>query len=164
MQSLTSGWFNGVDPFEALSVEETVSKFKEVYAKGGYLEGLLEKYFLNKNTLTFTMAPDRDYSKALAAEEATRLSREIEKYGGEAAARGPLTKQEAELAEIQEQAKKQDVSCLPTLKVEDIPRNMEKKELKTGEIEGVPVQWRIAPTNGLTYFRGKFFRETQRSH
>ncbi|RPA92156.1 hypothetical protein L873DRAFT_1710960 [Choiromyces venosus 120613-1] len=153
MHSLTSGWFNGVDPFEALSVEETVSKFKELYAKGGYLEGLLDKYFLNKNTLTFTMAPDRDHSKALAEEEAARLNREIEKFGGEVVAREPLTKQEAKLAEIQEQAKKQDLSCLPTLRVEDIPRNMEKKELKTGEIEGVPVQWRIAPTNGLTYFR-----------
>ncbi|KAG0638487.1 Metalloenzyme, LuxS/M16 peptidase-like protein [Tuber brumale] len=153
MQSLTSSWFNGVDPLEALSVEETVSKFKELYAKGKYLEGLLEKYFLNKNTLTFTMVPDRDYSEALVAKEAARLSREIAKFGGEMAAREPLTKQEAELAEIQERAKKQDVSCLPTLKVEDIPRNMEMKELKTGEIEGVPVQWRIAPTNGLTYFR-----------
>ncbi|PWW76210.1 hypothetical protein C7212DRAFT_295993 [Tuber magnatum] len=153
MQSLTSGWFNGVDSFGALSVEETVSKFKELYAKGGYLEGLLEKYFLSKNTLTFTMAPDRDHSKALAAEEAGRLNRVIAKFGGEAVARAPLTKREAELTEVQERAKKQDLSCLPTLKVEDIPRNMEKKELRTGEVEGVPVQWRIAPTNGLTYFR-----------
>lgn len=155
MQGLTSGWFNGVDPFEALSVEETVKEFKERYAKGGYMESLLEKYLLNKNTLTFTMAPDKDHPKRLAEEEAARLSREIEKLGGESEARVPLTKQEAELAEIQEKAKKQDLSCLPTLKVEDIPRTMDKKEYHFGDVGGVPVQWRIAPTNGLTYFRGQ---------
>lgn len=156
MQGLTPAWFNGVDPFDALSWEETVSKFKELYAKGGYLESLLKKYMLDANTLTFTMEPEPSYGKSLTNEEAARLAAEIEKVGGESAARGGLVEQELKLLEIQENARNQDLSCLPTVKVEDIPREMEKKPLQHGKIGNIPVQWRTAPTNGLTYFRGRF--------
>ncbi|KAF8539642.1 Metalloenzyme, LuxS/M16 peptidase-like protein [Trichophaea hybrida] len=153
MQGLTPGWFNGVDPFEDLAWEETVSKFKERYVQGGYLESLLKKYLLDTNTLTFTMAPDKNYGQALVNEEARRLAAELEKVGGESNARDSLVGQEMKLLEIQESARSQDLSCLPTLKVEDIPRKMEKKPLQHGKIGNVPVQWREAPTNGLTYFR-----------
>jgi len=154
MQGLTPGWFNGVDPFDDLAWEETVSKFKERYAQGGHLESLLKKYFLGANTLTFTMAPDKDYGQALVNEEARRLAGELEKVGGESSARDSLVEQEMKLLETQESARSQDLSCLPTLKVGDIPREMEKKPLQHGKIGNVPVQWREAPTNGLTYFRG----------
>ncbi|KAI5784916.1 Metalloenzyme, LuxS/M16 peptidase-like protein [Pyronema domesticum] len=152
MQGLTPAWFNGVDPFDSLSWESTVNKFKERYAEGGYLEGLLKKYLLGTHTLTFTMVPEKGYSHSLATEEKERLHREIEKAGGEAA-RESLVKQELELLEIQEAARDMDLSCLPTVKVSDIPREMEAKPLQHGKIGDVPVQWREAPTNGLTYFR-----------
>jgi len=155
MQGLTPAWFNGVDPFDALSWEETVSKFKELYAKGGYLESLLKKYMLDANTLTFTMEPEPSYGQSLTNEETARLAAEIEKAGGENAARDSLVEQELKLLEIQENACNQDLSCLPTVKVDDIPREMEKKPLQHGKIGNVPIQWRTAPTNGLTYFRGR---------
>ena len=148
MQRLKPSWFNGVDPFDALAWEETLSKFKEQYAKGGYLEGLIEKYLRNDKHLTFTMIPTEDYSTILATQEATRLQEEIK--GTE---RDVLEKQEAELLKVQETARKQDLGCLPTLRVSDISRQMEKKELDFGKVGGVGVQWRLAPTNGLTYFR-----------
>jgi Zn-dependent M16 (insulinase) family peptidase len=154
MQGLAPAWFNGVDPFDSLSWESTVNKFKERYAEGGYLEGLLKKYLLGTHTLTFTMVPEKEYGHSLATEEKERLHREIEKAGGEAA-RESLVKQELELLEIQEAARDMDLSCLPTVKVSDIPREMETKPLQHGKIGNVPVQWREAPTNGLTYFRGQ---------
>lgn len=153
MQGLTPAWFNGVDPFDVLAWESTVAAFKERYTPGNYLENLMDKYLLNTNNLVFTMAPSRDYTTDIAAEEAARLATEIEKLGGEIRAREITTKQEAELAEVQEAAKKQDLSCLPTLKVDDISKVTERKELSHTKIGEVPVQWRIAPTNGLTYFR-----------
>ncbi|KAL7276847.1 Mitochondrial presequence protease [Rhizina undulata] len=153
MQGLTPAWFNGVDPFDVLAWDENVSKFKERYSKGRYLEGLLEKYLLNNNTLIFTMAPSRTYTAEIADEEVTRLAAETKKVGDEIEAREKLTKQEVELLEVQEKARNQDLSCLPTLKVEDISRTFDKAELQHGNIGEVPVQWRIAPTNGLTYFR-----------
>ena len=155
MQGLTPAWFNGVDPFDALSWEETVTKFKERYSKGGYLESLLKNYMLDANTFTFTMTPDNNYGANLTSEENKRLAAELEKVGGEIAARDGLVEQELKLLEIQENARTQDLSCLPTVKVSDIPRDMEKKPLQPGTVGNVPVQWRIAPTNGLTYFRGR---------
>ncbi|KAI5805365.1 peptidase M16C associated-domain-containing protein [Peziza echinospora] len=149
MQRLKPTWFNGVDPFDSLAWEETLDKFKSQYAKGGYLEGLIEKYLLNDKHLTFTMAPSAEYESSLATAEAARLA-EIVKDSDRAA----LEKQEEELAAIQEAAREQDLSCLPTLHAKDIQRELEHKEVSFSKVGGVGVQWRLAPTNGLTYFRG----------
>lgn len=157
MQRLKPGWFNGVDPFDALAWEETVSAFKAKYAQDGYLESLLEKYLLNDKTLTFTMEPSVTYGDELAAEEASRLAGKIAEVtksaGGEENSRKQLEAQELELLEVQEQARNQDLSCLPTVHVRDIPRQMEKKATRDAVVKDVKVQWREAPTNGLTYFR-----------
>jgi len=147
-QRLKPSWFNGVDPFDALAWEETLSKWKAEYAKGGYFEGLIEKYFLNDKHLTFTMIPVEDYSTNLAKDEQTRLQEYIKDTD-----RNVLVKQEEELQRIQEAARHQDLSCLPTLRVSDISRQMESRHLQFGSVNGVGVQWRLAPTNGLTYFR-----------
>lgn len=154
MQGLTPAWFNGVDPFDALSWESTVSRFKQLYEQGGYLESLLKKYVLDGKNLTFTMFPEKSYEQSLVDEESARLATEITKVGGEESARSGLVEQELKLLEIQENARTQDLSCLPTVKVSDIPREMEKTTLQHSKIGNVPVQWRAAPTNGLTYFRG----------
>ncbi|KAF7902831.1 hypothetical protein EAF00_002734 [Botryotinia globosa] len=157
MQRIKPKWFEGVDPFEALAWNDTVAAFQREFEKGGYLEGLLEKYLLNDNTLTFTMAPSTTYGDELVAEEATRLAKKIaevtEKAGGEAEARAQLEKRELELLEEQGKSNTQDLSCLPTVHVKDIPRQDEKIELRDSKVENVNVQWREAPTNGLTYFR-----------
>jgi Zn-dependent M16 (insulinase) family peptidase len=157
MQRLKPKWFDGVDPFESLKWDETVAAFKAEYAKGNYFEGLMDKYLLNDNTLTFTMEPSATYADELVQEEATRLATKIaevtEKAGGEAQARELLEKQEAELLKEQAKSNTEDLSCLPTVHVKDIPRQMERKEVRDSTVNGIKVQWREAPTNGLTYFR-----------
>lgn len=157
MQRLKPGWFNGVDPFDSLAWDEIVSAFKARYANEGYLEGLVDKYLLNGNTLTFTMEPSSTYGEELAAEEASRLANKItevtKQAGSEDKARRQLEQQELELLKVQEQARNQDLSCLPTVHVRDIPRQMESKPTRDSSIRDVKVQWREAPTNGLTYFR-----------
>ena len=157
MQRLQPGWFNGVDPFDSLAFEETVSAFKQKLTEGGYLEGLLEKYLLNDRTLTFTMEPSLTYGEDIAIEESSRLAQKIaavsEKAGDRAKAHEELRAKELELLDIQEKARTQDLSCLPTVRASDIPRQMEKKIIRDASINNAKVQWREAPTNGLTYFR-----------
>jgi presequence protease len=157
MQRVKPKWFEGVDPFGSLAWNDTVSAFQGELAKGGYLEGLLEKYLLNDRTLTFTMEPSASYGEELVAEEESRLARKIaevtEKAGGESAAREQLAKRELELLEEQGKSNTQDLSCLPTVHVKDIPRQKEIIEVRDGNVDGVKIQWREAPTNGLTYFR-----------
>lgn len=157
MQRLKPHWFEGVDPFESLAWNDTVSAFEAKLAEGGYLEGLLEKYLLNDNTLTFTMTPSTTYADELVQEEATRLASKIsdvtKQAGGEAEARAQLEKRELELLEEQGKSNTQDLSCLPTVYVKDIPRQKEIHEVRDSKLGEVNVQWREAPTNGLTYFR-----------
>ncbi|KAK5141080.1 Mitochondrial presequence protease, partial [Oleoguttula sp. CCFEE 6159] len=157
MQRLKPGWFNGVDPFDALAWQKTVDAFKANYAQGGYLESLLEKYLLNDNTLTFTMEPSTSYGQELVDEEANRLALKIsettEQFSSEEEARKHLERQELELLEVQEKARDSDLSCLPTVHVKDIPRQKEKKGIRDTSLGKVKLQWREAPTNGLTYFR-----------
>ena len=157
MQRIKPKWFEGVDPFESLAWNDTVAAFEAELAKGGYLEGLLERYLLNDNTLTFTMTPSATYGDELVSEEATRLAGKIaeveKKAGGEAEARAQLEKRELELLEEQGKSNTEDLSCLPTVHVKDIPRQQEKIEVRDSKIDNFNVQWREAPTNGLTYFR-----------
>jgi Zn-dependent M16 (insulinase) family peptidase len=157
MQKIKPHWFEGVDPFEALAWNDTISAFEAEMAKGGYLEGLLERYLLNDNTLTFTMTPSTTYADELVEEEATRLASKIsdvtKQAGGEAEARAQLEKRELELLEEQGKSNTQDLSCLPTVYVKDIPRQKETAEVRDSKLGDVNVQWREAPTNGLTYFR-----------
>lgn len=157
MQRIKPKWFEGVDPFESLAWNDTIAAFEREFAKGGYLEGLLKKYLLNDNTLTFTMAPSATYGEELAQEEAIRLASKIAEVttqaGSEVEARAQLEKRELELLEEQTKSNTQDLSCLPTVHVKDIPRQQETYELRDSTIGTVHVQWREAPTNGLTYFR-----------
>ncbi|KAL8693906.1 MAG: hypothetical protein Q9218_001371, partial [Villophora microphyllina] len=157
MQRLQPGWFNGSDPLDMLAWNETVDAFKANCAQGNYLEGLLEKYLLNDRCLTFTMEPDENYGASLVEEENARLAREIagisQSLGGESEARAQLITQELKLLDAQSKAPTEDLSCLPSVHMLDIPRQLERKDVRDSKIGDVRVQWREASTNGLTYFR-----------
>lgn len=157
MQRIKPKWFEGVDPFESLAWNDTVKAFQAEMAKGGYLEGLLEKYLLNDETLTFTMEPSATYGEDLVKEEAERLARKIadvtNQAGSEAAAREQLEKQELELLEEQGKSNTQDLSCLPSVHVKDIPRKKDFVSFSETEVNGVETQFREAASNGLTYFK-----------
>ncbi|KAI6248051.1 Mitochondrial presequence protease [Erysiphe necator] len=150
-------WFQDVDPFESLKWNDTILAFRSKYIKGGYLEGLLERYLLNDNTLSFTMTPSKSYSKNLAQEEAERLARKIAEIsdiaGGDEEGRSYIINMEQELLHEQAKTNTEDLSCLPSVSVRDIPRTKVPVELSETRIKKINIQWRQAPTNGLTYFR-----------
>lgn len=158
IQRLKPGWFNGIDPFDALAWNSIVEHFKSEYAKGGYLEGLVQKYLLNNNTLQFTMQPASEYGAQLAAEEAqrleTKISEVIKQYSSEEEAQKNLRQRELDLLQEQDAGQSQSLDSLPTLHVSDIPRQQKQVDLSFSEVhKNTRVQWREAPTNGITYFR-----------
>ncbi len=157
LHRLKPKWFTGVDPFDSLAWNDTLAAFETEYAKGGYLEGLMDKYLLNDNTLTFTMAPSAEFVQELAKEEETRLqtriSKAVEAAGGEDKARAAFEAQELALLAEQGKSNTEDLSCLPSVHVKDIPRQKEPVVLRTETVGEVKLQLREAPTNGLTYFR-----------
>ncbi|KAI0188404.1 Metalloenzyme, LuxS/M16 peptidase-like protein [Astrocystis sublimbata] len=157
LQRLKGKWFSGTDPFDSLAWNDTVAAFEAKLAQGGYLESLMDKYLINDNTLTFTMAPSDGYSAELAKEEEERLASKIaqatEEAGGEEAARKFFEERELELLVEQNKSSTQDLSCLPSVHVRDIPRGKEPVIVRDEVLDGTKIQWREAPTNGLTYFR-----------
>ncbi|KAL7937274.1 Metalloenzyme, LuxS/M16 peptidase-like protein [Trichoderma chlorosporum] len=157
LNRLKPKWFNGSDPFDSLAWNDTIAAFQAKMAEGGYLEGLMDKYLLNDNTLTFTMAPSASFGDDLIAEEQARLSSKIQdavnKAGDEESARLKFEKQEQDLLVEQNKTNTEDLSCLPTVYVKDIPRSTEPTVVRDEIANGIPIQWREAPTNGLTYFR-----------
>ncbi|KAF1815854.1 hypothetical protein P152DRAFT_471236 [Eremomyces bilateralis CBS 781.70] len=157
VQRLKPSWFNGIDPFDALAWTEVVDAFKQRYEAGGYFESLIEKYLVNERTFTFTMEPSESYALDLQAEEQERLSTKIAEASKDVSsadeAYARLAERELELVRVQEEARNQDLSCLPSVHVKDIPRQKERNPVSDSNVENVRVQWRQAPTNGLTYFR-----------
>jgi Zn-dependent M16 (insulinase) family peptidase len=160
VQRLKPGWFNGIDPFDALAWNKTVETFKAEYASNPtYLEDLLKKYLLVEESLTFTMVPTASYGEDLKAEEQTRLREKIAeaiaKYPSEQEALEDIRRCEAELQAEQEDGREQNLECLPSLKVDDIPRAKDHPQLRDEDTAkgNVRVQWYEAPTNGLAYFR-----------
>ncbi|KAI2463453.1 Metalloenzyme, LuxS/M16 peptidase-like protein [Annulohypoxylon bovei var. microspora] len=157
LHRLKGKWFSGTDPFDSLAWNDTVAAFEAKLAEGGYLEGLMDKYILNDNTLTFTMAPSETYGAEIAKEEDDRLAAKImeatREAGGEEAARKFLEQRELDLLVEQGKSNTQDLSCLPTVYVKDIPRKKEPAVIRDEAAHGTTIQWHEAPTNGLTYFR-----------
>lgn len=157
LNRLKGKWFNGTDPFDSLAWNDNIAAFKNKLAEGGYLESLIDKYLLNDNTLTFTMAPSATYGEELVKEEQERLSgmisEAVKKAGGEDQARDYFEKREQDLLVEQNKTNTEDLSCLPTVHVKDIPRTKEEVTVRDENLNGTPTQWREAPTNGLTYFR-----------
>ncbi|KAL8970400.1 MAG: hypothetical protein Q9183_001541 [Haloplaca sp. 2 TL-2023] len=157
MQRLQPGWFNGSDPFDMLAWDTTVNAFKARCARPRYQEGLLKQYLLNDKCMVFTMEPDEGYGSDLIREEESRLTRKIaqisESAGDALGGRSQLVTQELELLQAQNKAPIEDLSCLPSVHVHDISRQLEKKSVRDSKVEEVAVQWREASTNGLTYVR-----------
>ncbi|KAI9718324.1 MAG: Mitochondrial presequence protease [Chrysothrix sp. TS-e1954] len=152
---LQDGWFNGVDPFNTVSPEELIAAFRET--SPAYLRGLYDKYLLEGNTFTFVMEPEPAFNQKMAEEESSRLERKISEVNAQfpsvEEANKSLEEQETALLEIQEHPDNDDVSCLPSVHIRDVPRKIDKFELRQALVDDTKVQWREAPTNGLTYFR-----------
>ncbi|KAK5173600.1 Mitochondrial presequence protease [Saxophila tyrrhenica] len=158
IQRLKPGWFNGIDPFDALAWNKIVEEFKAEYAQPGRLEGLLKQYLDNGNTLTFTMVPDETYGEKLASEEAQKLQSRIvdtvKQFSSEEEAHKQLVERELKLLQEQTAGQTESLDSLPTLHVSDIPRKQQPVQLRDANFSNnAKVQWRETATNGITYFR-----------
>ncbi|CAO3609626.1 unnamed protein product [Cunninghamella blakesleeana] len=148
MHSLTP-WFNGANPIDLIGINKHIYRLRNELQTASIFETLIDKYLLrNKHRLTFIMHPDVSYTGKISHEEKNRLSSKT----------SSLTNKEKQLILEQSQllSKKQnmneDLSCLPTLHLNDIQLKQQKIELEHMGL-GIPVQWRNTSTNGITYVK-----------
>lgn len=144
-------WTHDGDPMLLLQVNRQVEQFKEqLKANPKYLQDIVKKYFKeNAHRLTLVMSSDEQFDKTQQEAEKGKLQQMLKKFSdGE---KKKLYEQGLELAEIQ--SRKEDVSCLPTLRIEDIERRLEPVKTISVNSNGTPVQLCVQPTNGVAYFR-----------
>ncbi len=159
MDKVLPSWFNGVDPMESLKWNDVVDAFKEKLKQPDYLTGLVHKYFGNDKCLVFTMDPLESFNKDTEAREAARresvLSRLETKAQSSDQALQELQKQELDLLNEQENMKDANLDTLPSLHVQDIQREKERKPVYHRDLGNSKSLWRATETNGITYFQAK---------
>lgn len=152
LNSIVPTWVNGLEPVKNLQVQNLLNRFKEDYEANGLeiFEELIGDTLLNEATPTFkfTMKPTADYNEKLAIAEKEKLAGKVE----------ALTEEDKTIIfqRSQELAKKQqepgDVSVLPTLTMDDIPRQGDIYALTFKKLgNGGQIQKRVTNTNDLVY-------------
>jgi len=159
LEKSLSGWFNGTNPLHALAWNEVIDSFKQRMQEPKFLEKLVEKYLLNDKCLHFSMMPSENYNARLEEKEEVRRQQILHKLESKAASSEAvlteLGKQELALLEEQESAQQSNLESLPTLHIQDISRQKQRKPIRTSNIGDVNCVWRETSTNGITYFQAK---------
>lgn len=150
LYSILPGWTNQVDPLEGLLFDETLARFREdIEQKGDRLfYDLLDKYVIDKASFNYSMQGVEDFSNTLETEESNRLKTKVSLLNDED--KEVVYKRGLQLQE--KQNGKEDLSCLPSLKVTDISRQGDAYQVKKQESN---ITCRITDTNGISYIRAK---------
>lgn len=144
---ISGPWFHGGDPVKAIRLDEDLERLNRELEKGPFFENLIRKHFLdNPHRVLFTLVPDQEKEE----KEKQRVAEELERR------RAHLT--EADIRNIREensaleamQASEEDLSCLPTLEVSDVPPDVTVVHPDSG-YEAVPAACYRKPTSGIFY-------------
>lgn len=146
--SFAGSWLHEGDPARILNLNADLQRLREELLTEPLFENRINKYFIeNKHRALLTLAPDQD----MESRETERVVAELESI------KAGLTKEGIE--KIREDTKrlemlqvtKEDLSCLPTLEISDIPPSVE--DIKESSSYGdIPVSCYEQPTGGILYF------------
>ncbi|PVU94525.1 hypothetical protein BB559_002974 [Furculomyces boomerangus] len=150
MQMISSSWFLDIDPFVILNVESNLARLREESSKGNPFADIARKYLLNSDhSLKFTMTASSEFPNKQTTQEAKMLASMVKTLTEENM--NVIDEQAEELAKVQKQV--EDISCLPTLVLDDVSRNINRYAIDLSSVESVPVQWRVTATNGISYLK-----------
>jgi Zn-dependent M16 (insulinase) family peptidase len=146
--TFAGAWLHGGDPVKILKFEDNLKKLRKRMEQDSFFENQLRKYFLNNaHRIRLTMVPDQQ----LEFNETARVQDELEKIK-QNLSRSKMDKirQEAKALQLQQEAVA-DVSCLPTLQIEDIPASV-PTIIETAFDPKSSVTVYNQPTSGILYF------------
>ncbi len=119
--NIMAPWIHGGQVSEVLQFEKLLETIKSKIAKGDYFENLIKKHFLNNNHRTLLiLSPDEKMQNRLDIEESEKLKK-IKKSLSEKAKK-EIIKNSKALEDLQ--TTKEDLSCLPSLELSDIDKNI----------------------------------------
>lgn len=147
-----STWFHGGDPLDVLLFDEDLEKIREKALSSKFFEEYIKKYFLdNPHRVLMVLNPDPEKGKREAEKERKELEEkrrlltvsDLEK----------IREREETLVILQET--KEDLSCLPSLEISDISREI-KKESPDRISEDKKIYFYDKPTSEIFYFTSLF--------
>lgn len=151
------GWLHGSGPEATLSFARVLERAKEAMRTDPrWLEGLARKWLLdNPHRSTVTVRPEAGLFERLRAEETAALAnREAALSEAE---RTAIREAQRRLSAAQEAPDSPErLALLPMLRVEDLPRTIEKIPREGGSAAGLPVTLRPNFTNGIVYLELAF--------
>lgn len=155
-RKMLRGWLHGLDPEQTLAFEAPFSEIKKLASQGPFFEKLIEKWLLNNpHRSDLLLYPDPDLLKNMAEQERENVEKEIaglNQQGKEAL----LQKQQDFLAFQQKEETAEEINCIPMLKRESLPAQVQKLALQEREIQSVPVLYQELFSNKIVYLNIAF--------
>jgi Zn-dependent M16 (insulinase) family peptidase len=139
---------HGGDPVKILKFDDDLTKLRGVMKQEPFFENLIEKCLLtNSHRIRLTMVPDQQMEQ----NETLRVQRQLEKTK-KSLSRSRIEKiqQDAKALQLRQETE-DDVSCLPTLQIEDIPPSVPIVK-ETAYDSKSAVTFYNQPTSGIFYF------------
>ncbi len=141
-------WFHGGDAANLLNLDGELERLRVEIEKGGFFEQKLRTYFLdNTHRVQLILSPDSE----LEVKRAQTVRDELDQIESRLTSED---KDEIKLgAETLEklQESEEDLTCLPTLSIDDIVPDIKIVKKSTG-YESLPASCYSQPTSGIFYF------------
>ena len=148
LMRLFGPWLHGGDPLDVLNFSEQLGRLRQDVEQGGFFEGLLRKWLLdNPHRVTLVLQPDVDMGAR--QEAAIRATLDARQQQLDETEREELVEQAKQLKDAQEAP--EDLSCLPTLTLADIPAQEAPVIVRKVDHSQVATYWFDQPTNGIGY-------------
>lgn len=146
---LAGCWFHGGEPERLLLLDDDLTAIRQAVKQGGYFEGLIRDRLLNNpHRVRFTLAPDSALAEIQAREEREKLDAIAATLTDDQ--KSKIRTDAERLKALQES--EEEISCLPTLELSDIPATIDSVIPETrgdGRLFRYP-----CATNTLLYYTG----------
>ncbi len=146
LMRLIGPWIHGGDPLEALDFDENLKLLREKLKGGNFFGELIRSHLLeNSHRVTLLLKPDTNMGPRQEAEVRDRLDRINASLSAEE--KQVLVERAISLKDAQEAP--EDLSCLPTLELSDIPAREHEVPVRQSQGEGVVQYWFDQPSNSI---------------
>lgn len=151
MSKSLRGWLHGSDPEATLEFTPWMEKLKAEAENTGFFENLIRKTFLdNPHRTTVVVSPSPDHASRENEDLDNWKSDFLAKTGSDAIKR-IKEENDAFAAYQQKNDDPADIAKIPSLSLNDVPREVQIIDIRSEEIDGVPLYSLDVFANGILY-------------
>ncbi|MBF0100561.1 MAG: insulinase family protein [Desulfobacterales bacterium] len=146
--SLAGNWLHGGSPIQLLEIDENLDRLNSELSKGSLFERYIDTYLLtNSHRVRLILKPDQDMEEKEYLHVQQELKDILSNISSEQV--DQIRNDAKRLQTLQDS--EEDLSCLPTLEIEDIPKDIKTISPST-QLEHDFITCYEQPTSGIFYF------------